>query len=462
SATNQEQQQTQPTEQPNNQEEEEEEEKSSFSLGGIAAGAAAGLAGAAAIGSSLLNRDGDTSDDSENADEKNSVEQQPVAENQDTQNSRGGLGTGWFLNRFRGNTQDATDDTQTSEIPEVSITNENEQLAGTQPPPQEQTNTDGLPNVWVSQSNPQTTTEETVSEEEIAQFGATSTSENDSANDSSSVGGAALAAGAGIGAFAVGSKMLRNDEENSEDAQNSPSESSLGENEALDQIANQAEIDTAIRTPEQKRDPGDTDWDRIYGIHHNGATAVPGESNILLANRTPKWAYASWNIAPADREAMQNQGANQLVLRLYDVTNLDLSYQSPKLVQQYECEETVSHRYVAIPNTDRDYITEIGYLTKDKDWLLVSRSPIVRVFSRPHKDFWFEADAELIIHGATEPGATVTIDGQNIKVKQDGTFHLRVPFTESLINYLITAVAPDSEQAKTIHMQFSQQERKNS
>ncbi|MEO1433230.1 MAG: substrate-binding domain-containing protein, partial [Cyanobacteria bacterium J06633_8] len=45
SATNQEQQQTQPTEQPNNQEEEEEEEKSSFSLGGIAAGAAAGLAG---------------------------------------------------------------------------------------------------------------------------------------------------------------------------------------------------------------------------------------------------------------------------------------------------------------------------------------------------------------------------------------------------------------------------------
>ncbi|MCJ8281831.1 MAG: hypothetical protein MJK14_18735, partial [Rivularia sp. ALOHA_DT_140] len=111
---------------------------------------------------------------------------------------------------------------------------------------------------------------------------------------------------------------------------------------------------------------------------------------------------------------------------------------------------------------ERDYVTEIGYLTANKEWLLVSRSPIVRVFSRPHTDFWFEADAELIIHGATEPGSKVTIDGQNIKVKQDGTFHLRVPFTESLINYLITAVAPDSEQAKTIHMQFTQKERDNS
>ncbi|NJO30301.1 MAG: DUF4912 domain-containing protein [Richelia sp. SL_2_1] len=217
-----------------------------------------------------------------------------------------------------------------------------------------------------------------------------------------------------------------------------------------------------MSSSEPDLDEADTAWDRIYGIHHQGGTGVPGESNILLASRTPKWAYASWNISADSREAMQHLGATQLVLRLYDVTNVDLSYQDAKLVQQYECETTVSHRYVAIPNTDRDYIAEIGYLTTDKEWSLISRSPIVRVFSRPHKDFWFEADAELIIHGATEPGSTVTIEGENIKVKQDGTFHLRVPFTESTINYLITAVAPNSEEAKTIHMQFSQKEPKNS
>ncbi len=304
-----------------------------------------------------------------------------------------------MLNRSRKDTPDSTDDTQASEtvetnkLPEVSITNENEQLAEQSTAPQEQSTTDGLPNVWVTQPNQQTTTpEETVSEEEIAQFGVSSTD------------GAVLAGGAAaaVGAFTLGSQITSNDEESEEtDAQPSISNS---ENVALDQIADQAEIDTQIRIPQQQLDPGDTDWDRIYGIHHNGATGVPGESNILLANRTPKWAYASWNIAPADREAMQERGANQLVLRLYDVTNVDLSYQNAKIVQQYECEESVSHRYVAIPNSDRDYITEIGYLNLDKEWLLVSRSPIIRVFSRPHKDFWFEADAELIIHGATEPG----------------------------------------------------------
>ncbi|MGB3639184.1 MAG: substrate-binding domain-containing protein [Rivularia sp. (in: cyanobacteria)] len=445
-------------------EEEEEEEKSSFPLGGVAAAGVGLVAGAAAIGAGLLNRDNaDTSDDSNNTGENNDVEQQPTTENQENESDNGNLSSGWFLNRFRQNTPDATDDAtddnrasvtvETSELPEVSVTDENEQLASERATaPQEQPTTDGLPNVWATQSNQLSTTpEEKVDEQEVAQYGASSTLE-----DTASTDGGVLAGGAAekVGAFTL-SQMTSNEEE-SEQADAEP------ENLALDQIADQAEIDTEIRVPGQHSDPGDTDWDRIYGIHHNGATGVPGESNILLANRTPKWAYTSWNIAPGDREAMLIKGANQLVLRLYDVTNVDLSYQNAKIVQQYESEESVSHRYVAIPNADRDYITEIGYLTEDKEWLLVSRSPIIRVFSRPHKDFWFEADAELIIHGATEPGSTVNIDGQSIKVKQDGTFHLRVPFTESLINYLITAVAPDSEQAKTIHMQFSQTERKDS
>ncbi|MEL7243904.1 MAG: substrate-binding domain-containing protein, partial [Cyanobacteria bacterium J06573_2] len=410
----------------------QEEEKSSFSLGGAAAGA--GLAaGAAAIGSKFFNRDNaDTSEDSDKTEETQDVEQQSTAETQNNESGNTGLGSGWFLNRFRKNTSDATDtdatDTaQTSEVaeipdlPEVSITNQDQQLAETQTEaPQEQPANDGLPNVWVTQANQQPATpEETISQEEIAQFGVSSTAESE--DTSAPATGAVLAGGAAVGAFALGSQINTNNDEQTQeqDSETSAAQVSFSEDVALDEVANQAEIDTMIRTSNQDSDQGDTDWDKIYGIHNNGATVVPGESNILLANRTPKWAYASWNIAAADREAMKERGAAQLVLRLYDTTDIDLSYQNAKLVQQYECEETVNHRYVAIPNPDRDYITEIGYLTQDKEWLLVSRSPVIRVFSRPHKDFWFEADAELIIHGATEPGSTVTIDGHKIKVKQD-------------------------------------------
>ena len=186
------------------------------------------------------------------------------------------------------------------------------------------------------------------------------------------------------------------------------------------------------------------------------------DSSILLTPRTPKWAYVSWHISQAQNETLQQQGGSQLAVRLYDVTGIDLSYQSPQLVQQYECEVVARDRFVAIPVSDRDYMVEIGYIA-DSDayggklrWLLIARSPNVRVFSRSHEDFWFVADAELIIHGATQPNTSVNIGGHPIKIKPDGTFHLRLPFSDGLMDYLIT-VAADGESTRTIHKKFSQE-----
>ncbi|QIR41271.1 DUF4912 domain-containing protein [Tolypothrix sp. PCC 7910] len=185
--------------------------------------------------------------------------------------------------------------------------------------------------------------------------------------------------------------------------------------------------------------------------------AANPQSSITLTPRTPKWAYVAWHISDDDKQQLHNAGISQFIIRLYDVTDIDLSYQTPHLVQQYECEELVNDRFVAIPTSDRDYITEIGYITEGDRWESISRSTTVRIFSRPHPDFWFVADAELIIHGATEPNATVTIAGHNIKLKPDGTFHLRIPFSDSLIDYLMTANSANGEQTQTIHKKFSQE-----
>ncbi|MFN6535734.1 MAG: DUF4912 domain-containing protein [Nostoc sp. EkiNYC01] len=180
------------------------------------------------------------------------------------------------------------------------------------------------------------------------------------------------------------------------------------------------------------------------------------ESNIVLTPRTPKWAYVSWYISPTQKQTLRQKGGSQLAVRVYDVTGIDLSYQTPQLVQQYECEEVTSDRFVAIPVSDRDYMAEIGYLAEGDRWLTIARSANIRVFSRPEGDFWFVADAELIIHGATEPNTTVAIGGNTIKIKPDGTFHLRLPFSDGLMDYLIT-VAADGESAKTIHKKFFQE-----
>ena len=181
------------------------------------------------------------------------------------------------------------------------------------------------------------------------------------------------------------------------------------------------------------------------------------QSSILLKNRTPKWAYATWSISTTDKQMLQSNSISQLYLRLYDVTDLDLSYQTPQLVQKYECDEITSDRYVAIPAIDHDYIAEIGYLTAGDRWEMIVRSEKIRVFSRPQADFWFVADAELIIHGSTEPGATVNIAGKPITLKSDGTFHLRVPFSDDSIDYLMTAIAANEEHSTTIRKKFSQE-----
>ncbi|BAY29490.1 hypothetical protein NIES2107_13330 [Nostoc carneum NIES-2107] len=185
--------------------------------------------------------------------------------------------------------------------------------------------------------------------------------------------------------------------------------------------------------------------------------AANHQSSITLTPRTPKWAYVAWHISEDDKQTLHNAGISQLMVRLYDVTEIDLSYQTPQLVQQYECEDLVSDRFVAIPNSDRDYMTEIGYITEGDRWESITRSANVRVFNRPHPDFWFVADAELIIHGATEPGATVTIGGHDIKLKPDGTFHLRIPFSDGLMEYLMTAHSANGEQTQSIHKKFSQE-----
>jgi hypothetical protein len=75
---------------------------------------------------------------------------------------------------------------------------------------------------------------------------------------------------------------------------------------------------------------------------------------------------------------------------------------------------------------------------------------------RPRK-FWLVADAELIIHGATEPDAKVTIAGRPVKLNPDGTFRFQMSFPDGMIDYPIMAVAADGEQTRSVHLKFNRE-----
>jgi hypothetical protein len=66
------------------------------------------------------------------------------------------------------------------------------------------------------------------------------------------------------------------------------------------------------------------------------------------------------------------------------------------------------------------------------------------------RDFWFKLDAELIVYGATEPGSRVTIQGQPVALRPDGTFSMRFKLPDSRQILQAVAVSPDGLEERTI------------
>ncbi len=71
-----------------------------------------------------------------------------------------------------------------------------------------------------------------------------------------------------------------------------------------------------------------------------------------------------------------------------------------------------------------------------------------------NRSFWLVADAELIVYGATDPSAKLTIGGENVPLAADGTFRLQVPFRDGSQKYDIKAIDSSGEQEKSIIMKF--------
>ena len=65
------------------------------------------------------------------------------------------------------------------------------------------------------------------------------------------------------------------------------------------------------------------------------------------------------------------------------------------------------------------------------------------------------ADAELIVYGATDPAARLTIGGEDVPLSSDGTFRIQVPFRDGQQVYPIEATAADGEQKRNITLEFS-------
>jgi phosphate transport system substrate-binding protein len=109
------------------------------------------------------------------------------------------------------------------------------------------------------------------------------------------------------------------------------------------------------------------------------APVVQQRSRIILTPRDCRHAYAYWEVSESQLQSFRQRGGRQMVLRIYDVTDIDMDYQQPHSVQQYDCDEWEQDQHLPIPVDNRDYIAELVYLTEGDRWLTIARSAPVRV-----------------------------------------------------------------------------------
>jgi len=211
--------------------------------------------------------------------------------------------------------------------------------------------------------------------------------------------------------------------------------------------------------------------------------------------------------------------STRLVLRVYDVAGVEFDGGNARSSFDIELNPAASNWYVNVPEAARAYCVEIGVLGAGDDFFALARSNRVemppegvsevvdeqwtsreeeseRVYARSAgapatagsaelaelmerrlreevasgfvsslasmgmapergRGFRFMVDAELIIYGATEADATVTVQGRPVPLRRDGTFTLRFALPDGRQIVPAVAASRDGAEERTITLSFS-------
>lgn len=220
-----------------------------------------------------------------------------------------------------------------------------------------------------------------------------------------------------------------------------------------------------------------------------------GKTRIVLLVRDPNWLFTYWEVVPSDwqRAGLEAGDGSQRILRVY---NTDGNF-----FDQGLADDTHSW-YLETGKPGHSFYVEIGLLAKDGRFISVARSntvtappdnisPIVdeawmtveelyrmaagapigtssveiqkmvgqrlqwemgsgavTSISSPVKveaerGFWLVLNTELILYGATAPGAEVTVAGQKVSLNEQGEFSLRFALPDGTLSLPVVANSAD-------------------
>ena len=111
-----------------------------------------------------------------------------------------------------------------------------------------------------------------------------------------------------------------------------------------------------------------------------GAAPRPNlETKVVFLPRDPQWAFVHWEISAQDQQNVLAAKAEQLVLRVWDVTGLPAGSVHLHTLQELLVNALAREWFVPVPMSDRDYQVELGYRMAGGGWLSVAVSAPARM-----------------------------------------------------------------------------------
>jgi hypothetical protein len=87
-------------------------------------------------------------------------------------------------------------------------------------------------------------------------------------------------------------------------------------------------------------------------------------------------------------------------------------------------------------------------------WISSISSPFGSSFGPQKRDFFMHVNAELIIYGGTAPDAKVRINGSDIQLQPDGSFHYHFNFKDGKFHIPVEATSADGEESRAALISF--------
>jgi len=238
------------------------------------------------------------------------------------------------------------------------------------------------------------------------------------------------------------------------------------------------------------------------------------QDRVVLQVRDPRWVHTYWELRGQTLDQLKNRFGDDFrrskkVLRVYDVTNIIFNGSNANSFFDIQINDFANSWYIDTGGPGRFWCVDLGLMLPDGRFITIVRSNIVQtplegpswvtdeewmipedMFARLYgmgfglgrsspvggawqerlkqglfssglssspvrkelkeRSFWMKVDCELIVYGATEPSAKVTVQGKPVNLRPDGTFTLRFWLPDGKQCIPVKAVSSDKLEERTI------------